>query len=379
MAAVADRPAILVMSPSSDLYGSDRALLHALPGLLQERDVVIAVATAGPLVAAARMVGAAVVELPDFAARRRYLDVRAIPALVIRSIRAARKIRALARRRRTSALYVNTVAVPMLPILGLVTHLPVLVHVHERARGRAWEQLIIAAAVRRGADLVVANSDFTAATLGIDASRAIIRVVHNGVESAPRAEPDPDAPKRIVCVARLHPKKGQWILLDAVARLVAEGHDLAVDLVGDALPEHAELESLLRDQVVRLGLQDRIVFHGYLSTVAPIYHQAHIVVVPSVDPEEFSLVAAEGQMRGLAAVVTGPGGVSEVVADGVTGLVVAPNDVGALAAAIARLLDDPELLSAMGAAGRDRMLAHFTVASYQRRMADVIDELVGIA
>lgn len=181
---------------------------------------------------------------------------------------------------------------------------------------------------------------------------------------------------RLVCVARLHPKKGQWILMEAVDRLVAEGHDIALDLVGDALPEHVGLERELRAQAARPRLAGRVTFHGYMSDVDPVYRRAHVVVVPSVDPEEFSLVAAEGQMRGLAAVVTGPGGVSEVVSDGETGYVVPAADVDSLANAIRRLLTDHSLRERFGAAARERMLAHFTVDHYRRRVAVVVDGLV---
>jgi hypothetical protein len=244
-AAVEGRPTLFVMSPSSDLYGSDRALMHALPGLLDDHDVVLGVAVDGPLVHEARIVGAAAVELPDFAARRRYLKATAAPALVIRSLRAIWQVRTHVKRLDAAAVYVNTVAVPILPLLRLTAGLPVLVHVHERARGRGWEQRFIGIGVRRGANLVVANSEFTASTLAIDPDRLPVEVVYNGVEPAPPAEPDPAGPVRLVCVARLHPKKGQWVLLDAVARLIGEGHDVEVDLVGDALPEHAELERQL--------------------------------------------------------------------------------------------------------------------------------------
>ncbi|MCH7789125.1 MAG: glycosyltransferase family 4 protein, partial [Acidobacteria bacterium] len=106
------------------------------------------------------------------------------------------------------------------------------------------------------------------------------------------------------------------------------------------------------------------------------YLSADVVVGPSVQPEEFSLVAAEGQMRGLAAVVTGPGGVCEVIADGETGLVVAPNDVGALTDALRTLAEQPDLRAAMGVAGRKRMIERFSAQRYRSDLARVVAEAI---
>jgi glycosyltransferase involved in cell wall biosynthesis len=90
------------------------------------------------------------------------------------------------------------------------------------------------------------------------------------------------------------------------------------------------------------------------------YAQAQAAVVPSLY-EGFSLPAIEAMACGVALVATTGGALPEVVGeDGVTGLLVPPNDPGALAGAIGRLLDDEELRSRLGTAGRERVLGRFT-------------------
>ncbi len=90
------------------------------------------------------------------------------------------------------------------------------------------------------------------------------------------------------------------------------------------------------------------------------YAQAEVAVVPSLY-EGFSLPAIEAMACGVALVATTGGALPEVVGtDGETGLLVPPDDPGALAAAIGRLLDDEALRRRLGAAGRERVLGRFT-------------------
>ena len=380
--AVELRPSVLVLSPSADLYGSDRALAHALPGITERHPVVVALAASGPFEAEARRCGAAAMVTVDFAARRRYLRARRLPSLAVRSGRALWTLRRLCRRHRAELVYVNTVAVPVIPVLRRVLRRPVLIHVHERALGGRREARLIRWGLAAGADRVVVNSAWTGTTLaGVADDR--LAVVHNGVDPTP--EPSAERSRRrtrrpgsirIVCVARLHPKKGHDTLVEAMGLLIGRGIDARLDIVGDALAEHRTLEADIRHRVDELRLASCVTFHGYHAQPGSFYDQADVVVVPSAFPEEFSLVAAEGQMRGLAAVVTGPGGVSEVVAHDETGIVVPPGDPGALADALARLAADPDLTATMGERGRRRMLDHFTAAGYRCRIAAVVDATI---
>ena len=96
------------------------------------------------------------------------------------------------------------------------------------------------------------------------------------------------------------------------------------------------------------------------AELARLYGEAEVAVVPSLY-EGFSLPAIEAMSCGVAVVATTGGALPEVVGrDGETGLLVPPDDPGALAAAIGRLLDDPALRARLGAAGRRRVVSTFT-------------------
>jgi glycogen synthase len=96
------------------------------------------------------------------------------------------------------------------------------------------------------------------------------------------------------------------------------------------------------------------------ADLAREYGEAEVAVVPSLY-EGFSLPAVEAMACGVPVVATTGGALPEVVGrDGETGLLVRPDDPGALAAAIGRLLDDPGLRARLGGAGRHRVLHRFT-------------------
>jgi glycosyltransferase involved in cell wall biosynthesis len=152
------------------------------------------------------------------------------------------------------------------------------------------------------------------------------------------------------------PMKGLVPLLEAVAKLRTE-RDVELTVIGRP-NEGGRVDKA----IARLGLADAVHCVSGMSddALARLYGEAQVAVVPSLY-EGFSLPAIEAMSCGVAVVATTGGALPEVVGtDGVTGLLVAPDDPGALAGAIGRLLDDPELRARLGAAGRERVVSRFT-------------------
>jgi len=154
------------------------------------------------------------------------------------------------------------------------------------------------------------------------------------------------------------PLKGLVPLLEAVAKLRTE-RDIELVVIGRPRPG-----GRVDRAIARLALADIVRCVSGISDreLATLYGEAEVAVVPSLY-EGFSLPAVEAMACGVPVVATTGGALPEVVGnDGETGLLVAPNDPGALAGAIGRLLDDPELRARLGAAGRERVLTRFTWA-----------------
>jgi glycosyltransferase involved in cell wall biosynthesis len=152
------------------------------------------------------------------------------------------------------------------------------------------------------------------------------------------------------------PLKGLRPLLEAIAKVRAQ-RPVVLTIIGKQR-EGSVLPELLK----KLGLEDIVTFVSGLTDerMVELYNEATVAVVPSLY-EGFSLPAIEFMACGTPLITTTGGALPEVVGpDGVAALTVPPNDPDALAVAIKRMLDDPELRARMGEGGRARVLNRFT-------------------
>jgi glycosyltransferase involved in cell wall biosynthesis len=188
-------------------------------------------------------------------------------------------------------------------------------------------------------------------------------VVHNGVRDIdPGLAAHPGrTPVRFCSVARFAAPKDHHTLLSALAVLRSETWEL--DLVGDGplLPE-------IRGRAEALGLGGRVRFHGYVADPAAALSGAHVFVLTSRS-EAFPRSILEAMRAGLPVVASDVGGVGEAVTEGLTGLLTPAGDAAALAAALGRLLADPELRRNLGSAGRATYESRFRL----ERMVDRTD------
>jgi D-inositol-3-phosphate glycosyltransferase len=203
-----------------------------------------------------------------------------------------------------------------------------------------------------------------------------LRVLHPRDTAALRAELGLQHHRVLLFAGRLEPLKGAETLLGAVAQLCDEERfDDVVTLViggdsGDgsiAGGERRRLEAVAGDS----GLESRVRFLGAVEheDLADYYALADICVVPS-RTETFGLVALEAQALGTPVVASAVGGLTEIVEDGRTGILVAGREPQAFAAAIAALLDDAPLRERMGEAARLRA-ATFTWTRAVERLAAI--------
>ncbi|MEU6237777.1 glycosyltransferase family 4 protein [Kitasatospora sp. NPDC047058] len=165
-------------------------------------------------------------------------------------------------------------------------------------------------------------------------------------------------PGRIVTTSSADvPLKGLVYLVEALAKVRTE-RDAHLVVVGKPQKEQGPVT----DAVRRFGLERHIEFRSGLTDqeLVDLYRSAEVACVPSLY-EGFSLPAAEAMATGTPLVATTGGAIPEVAGpDGGTCLAVPPGDADALAAALGRLLDDPELRAELGGAGRERVLERFT-------------------
>jgi len=196
-------------------------------------------------------------------------------------------------------------------------------------------------AALRPLERIVTTSRTTArrlVELGLDPDR--IRAVPPGVDGpidlSFRTPPAAAAPLRLLTVATLIPRKGQDLLVDALDRL--QDRSWTADLVGDA--RHPAYAQAVAGRIAALGLDDRIALRGAVrhDDLDRYWRAADLFVLPSRH-EGWGIAYVEAVRWGLPVVGTTAGAIPEAVPAG-AGVLVPPDDLDALTAALARLLDD---------------------------------------
>jgi glycosyltransferase involved in cell wall biosynthesis len=234
-------------------------------------------------------------------------------------------------------------------------------------------------------DLILGCSDYITGLIreAYPSVAARCSTVYNGVD-VERFAPPPDGGgrerpgiARLVFVGRVSPEKGVHDLIDAFAIVAKRRPNVELHIVGpeDSLPidfivgisadplvralsvfyQDGDYSNHLRRRI-DLSLAGRVTFVGKVpNDLLPAhYHSADILINPSLS-ESFGMTVAEAMACGKPVIVTNVGGMPGIVRHGVDGLVVPPANVEALADAILHLVDRPELRTAMGVSGRQRI------------------------
>lgn len=174
-------------------------------------------------------------------------------------------------------------------------------------------------------------------------------------------------------VGRVEPVKNHAALVAAFAALIARRPDLAPRLRLAIIGDGPELTKL-RAAVSAAGLDSVTWLPGARSDVADILRGLYLFALPSV-AEGTPGAALEAMASGLPVVGSRVGGVPEVVADSITGTLVAPRDVAALSAALERYAADPQLAAEHGAAGRARVQQRYAMTAMVAAYQGLYDEL----
>jgi starch synthase len=226
------------------------------------------------------------------------------------------------------------------------------------------------------------RADILAAYPRVDPAR--VHVIRNGIDTGQYApDPgtdvlerygvDPDRPS-VVFVGRITRQKGVPVLLRAAAELDPRAQLVLCAGAADTPGLLAEVTDLVDGLRAR---RDGVIWLSGMLTrpeVIQLLTHASVFVCPSVY-EPLGIVNLEAMACGAAVVASRVGGIPEVVADGVTGLLVEPDDPPALAGALNGLLAEPARAAAMGRAGRDRAVAEFgwpTVARQTVRLYETL-------
>ena len=238
--------------------------------------------------------------------------------------------------------------------------------------------------IYKNADAVIANSEFARQNLwrigvvpgrifkitpGVNATRFRSNAANGDLIRQHGLE----GKNVIVTVARLVPRKGHYVALQAFANICNEFPKAHYLIVGTG-PEERNLKQLSHD----LGLTNRVTFTGFVKAgdLAGYYNLCDVMLLAnrqevSGDIEGFGITFLEANAAGKAVIGGRSGGAVEAIVDGTTGLLVDPEDVSEVAQALKRLLSDPEYRAQLGAAGARRVNSDFKWEERAQMLEDV--------
>jgi glycosyltransferase involved in cell wall biosynthesis len=236
-------------------------------------------------------------------------------------------------------------------LAALAARCPLLVQLHgggfERSHGSALARRLL----DNAAGVLIPSESLRAWVRSV-ARHAHVVCVPNPVTSDVPAQPS--RPNLVLFLGRLEPAKGVFDLLEALAAVRGAVPDVRLVCAGDGdrvgVARYAE----------RLGIADAVKFTGWVgpSGKRALFEAAAVFALPSYD-EALPVSLLEAMAAGVPVVASAVGGIPEVVADGVSGCLVAPGDKASLERALRRLLTDGELAARIGAAARETARLRF--------------------
>lgn len=269
-------------------------------------------------------------------------------------------------------------------LLGKLANVPVVATVH--GKNYYWEQAKRRIAYRfvgRTAKLIAVSQDlkqFVVQRVGIPPDR--IKVIYNGVETylCPQADrlQTVQAELGLNCwdhvigvVGSLYPVKGHVYLIRALPAILRECPNTVVLLVG-----RGELESSLKAEASRLGIEDHIRFLGFRNDVPVILSLLDVFVLPSLS-EGLSVALLEAMAAERPVVATRVGGNVELVHDGETGYLIPSENPHVMADRVVMLLRNKAQAKAFGSRGKERVERHFSLAGMVRAYQDCYEQAMG--
>lgn len=297
--------------------------------------------------------------------------------------------------RNADLIYVNSKKAIFPAVLASVwARRPLIWHQHDEMlkpsslslRGRVSESVLVWLLNQKAARIISVSQ--AAADTFIDAGgrKDLPVIIHNGV--------DPSRYSRLVdksylrhslglpsnkpvigCFGRLTSWKGQSVLLDALSYLP----DAHATFVGGTFFGEQGYELALREKVTRLRLEKRVHFVGHRDDVPDLMQVVDIIVHTSIAFEPFGLVIVEGMLSKRPVIATDTGGVSEILENGVSGLLVKPGDARELAGALAKLINNHDLACRLAAAGFEHACEKFPLKKAINRVSRVIADTVNIS
>lgn len=376
---------ILCVSHSAELYGAERSFLDLVTGLPPSLRPTVVLPGRGPMVARLERAGIPHFIIPScrwFGTRNRVFRtayrtaVNTLACLAIKS-----RLKSL---HSFDLIYSNTSSTPIGGVLALLLGCPHVWHIREFVEedfGATFDYgaKLSLGFINRSANVVVCNSEAVARKFSRSVAQSKIRIVYNGLLENRPASPSalhslpksPDQPLTAAIVGRIQKAKGHSDALKAVHDLVASGFDFSLVVAGAGEGSYPnELRALAQD----LGIQNRVFWLGFVENTEAVFRSADVAFVCSKS-EAFGRVAVEAMSVGCPVIGAKSGAITEIITDGVDGLLYEPGDRAGFVGRIRSLFGDSQLYSEISRNSVETAYRRFTKRRYIEDMISAFNEV----
>ena len=396
MTAKHDLTNILFVHAGNDMYGADVILLELVKRLdrARFRPLVLLPADSKHLTRLSRRLQECDVEYKFIrmgVIRRKYFRPLGLIRFLVDFLIGIASITSIILRRQITLVHSNTLAVTAGAFAARITGRPHVWHIHEIIVDPVWTRRAVHSLIFRLSGTVVAVSNAVRDHLLSDAPSCAARVsvIHNGIDaqkfspenavSTPKTELGFGSDSVIVgMIGKVCRWKGQHQFLEAAKLVLRQQPDVRFVMVGGVFDDETFYMDKLVSAVASLGLSQEVQVRDFVPDIRNVLSAFDVFVLPSIQPDPFPTVLLEAMAMSKPVIATAHGGPTEMVVDDETGYLVPPRDAEALAAAILKLVDDPDLRLAMGITGRRRVLDLFSVERFVGDFERSYEEMMGL-
>ncbi len=181
----------------------------------------------------------------------------------------------------------------------------------------------------------------------------------------------------ILLVGRINRWKGHYLLLSSLESLYNKGfHNFNCIFIGGPPPGQDNLLTELQDEIEKRHVRKQVKILPFAENISAVWKACDIAIVPSTEPEPFGMVALEAMNHSKPVIASDHGGLTEIVIDGVTGLLFTPNDENDLEECIRKLITNKDIRQKMGQQAKERVLNIFNLKDFILKVENVYNDIL---
>lgn len=378
---------ILFIHQSAELYGSDKTLLLLLKHL--DKTIytpIVVLPVNGPLKYEIEKENIKVVIAPVLKIYRKMFTLKNLIGF-FRDIKTSVSILDnLNIQYNFDLVYSNTLAVLLGMIYAKKRKIKHLWHVHEIIVHPKFIASLFPKLLYRYADIVVCNSFATMKNV-VERKKELknkITVIYNGIDiqksdttiSLKKDFGFNDSDIVVTLVGRISRLKGHKWLLDTFVKYFEQNNNIMLLFIGSPVEGQEYYLTEIERFIFENKLDKKVKLISFTKNLSEIWKITDIAIMPSTEAESFGLVAVEAMLAKKPVIGSNHGGLTEIIVNNETGLLVEPNNVEALYEALSKLIDNPELRTSFGENGYYRATKEFSVEKYIQSFEIIFSEVL---